>query len=346
MAAIEVLAGLPSWGTELTYIQLRNTSCQTRGLYNIGRCMVIVVQYSKTSTRNGHNTLISYVLNVFCQDIIKTVIFVTHPFAKQMSRILYPDRNDITALWHYQLFVKNDRSFTTEDISSILRHASLEAMQVQLGIRDYRQLSICIRRAYCPTLEELIGMREDTNIAAQQAGHSSMTEERIYGISTGYLGKLSKNLVEPYVNTSSKYQILMKVPEKGKDVYSYQYPDKKIWTPLLSPDKSPILRQYAKVEEPLKELFYQSYHNISKNHSQIHNRPLSSNTGLQDLSSISPSSITRLQVDVPDEAVVLDQSNISIEEMNLISQDNSNKLSLFSKVVLFFFLRYDLTNIF
>ena len=116
--------------------------------------------------------------------------------------------------------------------------------------------------------------------------------------------------------------------------------------PLLSPDKSLILRQYAKVKEPLKELFCQSYHNTSKNHSQSHDRPLSSNTGLQDLSSISPSSITRLQVNVPDEAVVLDQSNTSIEEMNLISQDNSNKLSLSSKVVLFFFSRYDLTNIF
>ena len=166
--------------------------------------MAIVVQYSKTSTRNGHNTLIPYVLDVFCQDVIKTVAFVTHPFAKQMSRILYPDRNDIIALWHHQLFVKNDCSFTTEDISSILRRASLETMQVQLRIRDYHQLFICIRRAHCPTLEELIGMREDINIAAQQAGHSSMTEERIYGISTGYLGKLPKNLVEPYANTSSK----------------------------------------------------------------------------------------------------------------------------------------------
>ena len=116
--------------------------------------------------------------------------------------------------------------------------------------------------------------------------------------------------------------------------------------PLLSPDKSPILRQYAKVEEPLKELFCQSCHNTSKNHSQSHNHPLSSNTGLQDLSFISPSSITHLQVDVPDEAIVLDQSNTSIEEMNFISQDNSNKLSLSSKVVLLFFSRYDLTNIF
>ena len=83
-----------------------------------------------------------------------------------------------------------------------------------------------------------------------------------------------------------------------------------------------------------------------KNHSQNYNCSLSLNTGLQDLSSISLSSITYLQVDVPDEAIVLDQSNISIEEMNLISQDNSNKLSLSSKVVLSFFSRYNLTNIF
>jgi len=47
-------------------------------------------------------------------------------------------------------------------------------------------------------------MREDTNIAAQQASHSSMTEERIYGISTGYLGKLPENLVDPYTNASSE----------------------------------------------------------------------------------------------------------------------------------------------
>ena len=71
------------------------------------------------------------------------------------------------------------------------------------------------------------------------------------------------------------------------------------------------------------------------------------NTGLQDLSSISPSSMTHLQANVPKEAVVLYQSNMSIEETNLISQDNSNKLSLLSKIVLFlFFSRYNLTSIF
>ena len=90
--------------------------------------MAIVIQYSKTSTRNGHDTLIPHVLDAFYQDIIKTVTFVTHPFAEQMSRILYPDCNDITMLWHNQLFVKNNCLFVTEDISSILQGTSLEAM--------------------------------------------------------------------------------------------------------------------------------------------------------------------------------------------------------------------------
>jgi len=108
IAVIKILAESPSWDTELTYIQLRNISCWTWVLYNIGCCMAIIVQYSKTSTKNGHNTLIPHILDVFCQDIIKTVTFVTHPFTGQMSWILYLDCNDITVLWHNQLFVKNN----------------------------------------------------------------------------------------------------------------------------------------------------------------------------------------------------------------------------------------------
>ena len=228
MVTIEVLAGSSSWGTELTCIQLRNTSCQTCGIYNIGHHMAIVVQYLKMSSRDGRDTLIPHILDAFCQDVIKTVTFVTHLFAEQMSRILYPDCNNITTLWHNHLFVKKDTLFTTKDISSVLQHASLETMQIKLGIQDYRQLSICVKHAHCSTLEELIGMREDVNVAAQQASHSGATEERMYGVSTDYLGSLPKNLIEPYANASAEWQVLMKVPEGGKNVYMYQYPNKEL----------------------------------------------------------------------------------------------------------------------
>ena len=59
-------------------------------------------------------------------------------------------------------------------------------------------------------------MQEDVNVAAQQASHSGATKERMYGVSTGYLGRLSENLIEPYANASTEWQVLMKVPEGGK----------------------------------------------------------------------------------------------------------------------------------
>ena len=58
--------------------------------------MAIIIQYFKTSTKSGHNTLIPHILNVFCQDFVKTVAFITH------------------------LFIKNDCLFTTEDIFLVL----------------------------------------------------------------------------------------------------------------------------------------------------------------------------------------------------------------------------------
>jgi len=59
-----------------------------------------------------------------------------------------------------------------------------------------------------------------------------MTEKQTYRISASYLHKLPENLVKPYANTSSEWQILIKVPGRGK-VY-----------------------QYVKVEEHLKKPFY------------------------------------------------------------------------------------------
>jgi len=73
-----------------------------------------------TITRSGCNTLISYILDIFCQDVIKTIAFVTHSFVEKISRVLYSDHNDITILWYNYLFVKDDHLFTIEDISLVL----------------------------------------------------------------------------------------------------------------------------------------------------------------------------------------------------------------------------------
>ena len=237
MALIEVEAGSPSRGTEITCIQLRNTACRTRGLYVIGRHLALVVQYSKTSATKGRDTLIPHVLDAFSQEYAKIVGFVMHPFAEQVVKILFPGRTSLLSLWRTTLFVKFDRLYKTEELSSILRVASLTTMGVEIGVHDYRQMSVCVRRAHCPRLDELINFGDEEDAASLQSGHSRATEERLYGVSAGYLGQLLENMVEPFANASAEWQVLMRVPEGGKSVNLDDFPVAAAWNRYLPSEK-------------------------------------------------------------------------------------------------------------
>jgi len=197
MAAVNALAGSPSQGTELTFLQLQNTPYQSRGIYAIGHRMAITVQYSKKSATTGCNSLIPHALDAFCQEIIKVVVFRTHPFAQQIVKILYPGRDDILNLWNNYLFVNKDCLFTTEDLSGILETVSLKKMGIPVGVREYRHIQVFIRWTHCSTMWSSLGLRDEDSTAALQAGHQLETEEQLYGMSGSYLGQIPEYLVEP-----------------------------------------------------------------------------------------------------------------------------------------------------
>jgi len=100
------------------------------------------------------------------------------------------------------LFIKFDYLYTTEELSRVLQVASLKTMDVGIGIQDYRQMSVCVRHAHCPRLDELMMFNDNKNAAMLQSGHSKATENRLYGVSAGYLGQLLENIVEPFAMVS------------------------------------------------------------------------------------------------------------------------------------------------
>ena len=222
MTGGHVLAGSPSRGTELTGIQLRNTPHQSRGVYSIGSRIVTIARYSKKSSKTGRDTLIPHALDAISQEIVKVVVFRTHPFAQHLVRVLFPDRDDILSLWSNHLYVNFDCLFTTDNISHILQEVSQEKMGISLGVRSYRHLSVFIRRAHCSTMQTIFGLRDEEDPGALQAGHSLATEERLYGVSAGYLGQLPENMVEPYIRASTQWQTFLKIPEGGKNFDIFQ----------------------------------------------------------------------------------------------------------------------------
>ena len=144
------------------------------------------------------------ILNIFCQEYAKTVTFHLHSFAEQAVQILFPDQTALLSLWHMNLFIKFDCLYTTEELSCVLQIASLKTMDVGIGIQDYRQMSVCVRHAYCPRLDELMMFNDKKNAAVLQSGHSKAIENRLYGMSAGYLGQLLENIVEPFAIASAE----------------------------------------------------------------------------------------------------------------------------------------------
>jgi len=195
--------------------------------------LVLVVQYLKTLATKGKNALIPHVLDAFTQEYAKIMAFQMHLFAEQVIQILFPGQNSLLTLWHMNFFVNFDCLFTTDDLSSVLWAASLKTIDIGIGMRDYCQMSMCVRQAYCPRLDELMVFGDGEDAALLQTRHTWATEERCYGVSAGYLGQLPENMVEPFANASVEWQGLMRVPEGGKEVNLDDFPVKELWDRLL-----------------------------------------------------------------------------------------------------------------
>jgi len=144
------------------------------------------------------------ILNIFCQEYAKTVTFHLHSFAEQTVQILFPGQTALLSLWHMNLFIKFDCLYTTEKLSHVLQVASLKTMDMGIGIQDYRQMLVCVRHAYCPRPDKLMMFNDKKNTAVLQSGHLKAIENRLYGMSAGYLGQLLENIVEPFAMASAE----------------------------------------------------------------------------------------------------------------------------------------------
>jgi len=82
MVLVEVEAGSLSRGTEITYIQLYNITCQTCSFYVINHCLALVIQYLQISVTKGKDILILHVPYIFSQEYAKIIGFIIYFFTE------------------------------------------------------------------------------------------------------------------------------------------------------------------------------------------------------------------------------------------------------------------------
>ena len=229
LASIEMKAGSPGRGTEITCLEYQNTRTRMRGLYMMGGHLAVLRQYHKSASISGVDKVIPHSVDAVTADLIIQNLAIARPFAEIAAFICYPTNRDVQGRYNSCLFVNNKELFTTAGLTNLMKTLTRKHLSVGLGVNDWRHVSTAFRRKICPGLDELADQDEDNTVEALQSGHSRDTENRIYGISTDRLSGPGEDVLPLFLDVSTDWQVANRITPGGyclsyRDAIARKYP--------------------------------------------------------------------------------------------------------------------------
>lgn len=248
LAKSEVTAGSSSRGTEITSLNWKNTLVRnSRGLYLMGKHLAYLCQYHKSSALTLKDKTIPHAFDAHTSDMLIQNLAIARPFAQFAAFLCFPENPSVHQLYDSQLFANFAKPFTTTDITTCLQRYTMTFVGKQIGMRDWRHISIAFRRKLSTALEDLIEDNEHETIAAAQSHHSRSTENRVYGISPVALASGQADDIFPlYLKHSTDWQEVCGVQRGGTLKPYHQSLAKDIPPPApkpAQPSTSPIVKE-------------------------------------------------------------------------------------------------------
>lgn len=213
----ELTAGSSSRGTEINCLVWKNTRVRpSRGLFMMGKYLAYLCQYHKGSSITLQDKMIPHAFDAHTSDMIIQHLAIARPFAQFAAYICFPNDPAIHQLYDSQLFANFTKAFTTTNITTCLQKYTMKFIGKELGVADWRHISIGFRRKLSTAIENLIEQDGKETIAASQAHHSRLTENRIYAISAIALASGSADDIFPlYLKHSTDWQEVCGVQRGG-----------------------------------------------------------------------------------------------------------------------------------
>ncbi|KAG1853622.1 hypothetical protein F4604DRAFT_1933011 [Suillus subluteus] len=165
--------------------------------------------YHKGTALTGTDKLIPHSIDGVTSDIMIQDLALTRPFAEVAAYICYPDKPSIKDLYQMQIFMNNNKLFTTDHLSATMARESVEKIGFPLGVNSWRHISTAFKRKLGRFAEQLLQEDDEDTIEALQAGHSRATENRIYGLSPDALASGAEDLLPLFLQASNNWQLLM-----------------------------------------------------------------------------------------------------------------------------------------
>ncbi|KDQ05749.1 hypothetical protein BOTBODRAFT_182261 [Botryobasidium botryosum FD-172 SS1] len=209
-------------GTEVANLAHRNTHLrEEHNLAILHNHVAIVRRYTKTNALSGSDRLLLHSLDAFTAASLLDDLAIARPFAEMAIRILFPENTALQATYHNMLFVNGFRGLTSLDISRVMGDYTLPVVGIALGLNSWRHLSVAWRRKLCTRTNDLMDAADNEHVGALQSGHSTATENRVYGLSPDALAGAAEDILPLYLQVSTDWHTECGVVPGGK-IMSYQ----------------------------------------------------------------------------------------------------------------------------
>ena len=207
MLRIEMAAGSPARGTEITSIQFCVTlSRQSRGLYFMGKYLAMLCQYHKGSATTEEDKVIPHALDSLSADLLIQDLTIARPFAEIAAYICFPNDKEMHYQYHNFLFVNNGNLFTTPQLSAKMKHYTEIGLDYGFTVSTWRHASASFRRKLCSRIDLLVEHDAGNSITVMQSAHAQKTENGVYGLTLDNFVTVSEDLLPRFLEASCDWQ--------------------------------------------------------------------------------------------------------------------------------------------
>ena len=207
---IHVSAGLPSRGTEIVDIRIRNSGTgRLRNLYVMDEDLYVVYHYTKTSRLVDHDECIPHLIPDDLKELIMTYLVVIVPAAQTVAGLLLlkgekrPEDEQVVKEFGEYFTASIDGRLNSETFSERLGSFTESFFGCHLKVNDHRHAMVLYDREFLER-RRLDGGEETVN--DRQAGHSSATADRHYARDANSLSELTSSTLRAYRQHNMEFQ--------------------------------------------------------------------------------------------------------------------------------------------
>ncbi|KAF8162342.1 hypothetical protein K438DRAFT_1618458 [Mycena galopus ATCC 62051] len=215
MLIIDMLGGAPPRGTELTSMLACNSPFRLRNLAALGKFIAIIRQYDKTSNITQSDRLIPHSISAVAADILIQIHTIARPWAKFLASKVWPRDPNVSRAYGEMLFMDVGQMFTSDKLTHLMATKTGHVLGWEVTIASWRHINIAWRRKLCGGSAELLDQEAMSTVNALQGGHSSHTENMVYGLSPDALAGAPEDVLFLFLVASGEWQKLLQMVPGG-----------------------------------------------------------------------------------------------------------------------------------